>query len=121
MAANNYFVVKNGLAVENSVYTKTVINNVGQFVGDPTGVIQDSYDKANSANVLAQAAFDKANTAGSNLTSLLFTLYSPPIGDYGLVTENLYSTFDELVAIEYDCRTTFPPGNGILDIDWGNV
>lgn len=63
MAANNYFVVKNGLAVENSTYTKTVINNAGQFIGDPTGVIQNSYDKANSANVLAQAAFDEANSA----------------------------------------------------------
>ena len=54
--------VKNGLAVGNTTSTKAVINNAGQWIGDPTGVMQSSFDKANSANVLAQAAYDFANT-----------------------------------------------------------
>ena len=98
--------VKNGLAVENSIYTKTVINNVGQFIGDPTGVIQNSYDKANSANVLAQAAFDKANslilTANTNFAVTGIDYF--PIGDYGyyiqMSTDSYFPT--ESKVVEYD-------------------
>jgi hypothetical protein len=57
LAANNhFFVAKNGLAVGNTTSTKHVINSAGQWIGDPTGIIQDSYDHAN-------AAYNKANTS----------------------------------------------------------
>lgn len=85
-----------------------------------------AFIQANSAIVLAQAAFDQANTAnttsgGSDLTTILTTLYSPPTGDYGLVTQSNYSYFGEFIAISYDLKTTFPEGNGLLEIDWGSV
>ena len=85
-----------------------------------------AFDQANSAIVLAQAAFDQANTAnstsgGSDLTTILTTLYSPPSGDFGLVTQSNYSQFGEFIAISYDLKTTFPEGNGLLEVDWGAV
>jgi hypothetical protein len=80
----------------------------------------NAYAQANVATNLAQSAFDKANTGGgsSNLSSILYTLYSAPIGDYGLITDSFYSDFGEYVAIEYDCRSSFPAGSGVLINDW---
>lgn len=63
MGNANLFVVKNGLAVGNTTSTKTVINNAGQWVGDPTGVIQNSYNQANSAFAQANSAYIKANSS----------------------------------------------------------
>ena len=62
--------VKNGLAVGNTTSTKHVINSSGQWIGDPTGVIQDSYNTANAATALAQASYNQANTASSNTITL---------------------------------------------------
>ena len=78
----------------------------------------NAYTQANVATNLAQSAFDKANTGSSNLSSILYTLYSAPIGDYGLITDNLYSDFGEYVTIEYDFRSSFPSGSGVLINDW---
>ena len=69
MATNNYFVVKNGLAVGNTTYTKNVINSAGQFIGDPTGVIQSSYNTANAAVDSAQSAYNQANAATNSASS----------------------------------------------------
>lgn len=76
MATPNYFVVKNGLAVGNTTFTRDVINNSGQFIGDWTGVIQDSYDQANIALSLAQSSYNQANSASSN------TIYLQSVNDY---------------------------------------
>ena len=116
--------VKNGLAVGNTTSTKHVINSAGQWIGDPTGVIQNSYDQANSAFdqantvltltqsaydsgnntlVFAQASFDKANTDGvvaqaaydyANTLSTSTGSGGFPIVDLGLISEPVYSFVD---------------------------
>ena len=53
---------KNGLDVGNTTSIKQIVNNAGQWIGDPTGVIQDGYDKANLAFSTAQSSFDSGNT-----------------------------------------------------------
>ena len=44
---------------------------------------QSSYTKANSANILAQAAFDYANTIGNNVAFSLFYTGSVPLTNKG--------------------------------------
>lgn len=61
MANTNFFVAKNGIAVGNTTSTKHVINNAGQWIGDPTGVIQNSYDQANVATSIAQSSYNSGN------------------------------------------------------------
>lgn len=103
--------------------------NANTFVrqrADAAGSYANSaFIQANSAIVLAQAAYDQANTGnttgGSDLTTILATLYSPPTGDYGQIIESDYSPFGEFITVTYDLKTTFPEGNGLLQIDWGVV
>jgi hypothetical protein len=54
--------------------------------------VQVSYDKANSANVLAQSAFDKANTSVSQINT---TATTPPVSGNN-VGDIWYSTSDDV-------------------------
>jgi hypothetical protein len=62
-------------ASSNTVYLQSVNNNQNTSISDITTYSTASYDKANSANVLAQSAFDRANTVSSN------TVYLQTIND----------------------------------------
>ena len=70
----------NNITISTDTFNKTItINSVAAGVGDSI----DTYarDKANAANVLAQAAFDVANTGGTGT----YTITGAQYVDYGWV------------------------------------
>lgn len=111
----------NNITISTDTIGKSITINSNSTVDEYARDVNDTQNTDIIAvNQFAQAAFNQANTSSgsANLSSILYTLYSAPIGDYGLVTDSLYSDFGEYVAVEYDCRSSFPAGNGLLINDW---
>ena len=60
-----------------------VLDITGDRLSDKEKAFESAFDKANSANILAQAAFNKANTGGG--TSGSFVITFSPYSDYGWI------------------------------------
>jgi hypothetical protein len=56
-------------ASSNTIYLQSINNTQNTDITTISTVSSNAYDKANSANVLAQAAFDKANTGSTDINS----------------------------------------------------
>lgn len=59
------------------------------------------------------------STSNTSLETILLTLFSFPSGDYELISESMISEFGENITVEYDLKTTFPSGSGVLVQDLG--
>lgn len=70
----------------------------------------------NTSNTVFAIGGSASNTS---LETILLTLFSFPTGDYELLSEPILSEFGENLAIEYDLKTTFPSGSGVLTEDLG--
>jgi hypothetical protein len=81
----------------------------------------DTYARevATAAFIQANAAYEQANT-GSGLINN-FVLYHFPTGDYGFVTDSLYSVLDEIVGYTYDMKTMPTDTHGLINLDAGYV
>jgi len=64
-----------------------------------------------SSNGLLTSTVD---VSGLTLENIFLTLYEFPVGDYKNLTEDAYSGLGELLAVAYDCKSTFPSGSGVL-------
>lgn len=80
-------------------------------------------DKANSATILAQAAFDQANTGGGGGGGTADFGNYFPTGDWGNLTDPSYAGLSyEQVIVMYDCREEpITPWGYDLEIDLGHL
>jgi hypothetical protein len=88
------------------------------------GFTQAAFNKANSAYILAQNAYDQANTGGTGggtYSSNNFLIYHFPIEDYGLITDPFYSALDEMIGYTYDMKTMPSETHGLINLDAGYV
>ena len=109
--SNDKFIVQDGLTIN----TIEVFTADGVLIGPSGNTLNASYshansaydqanlafDTANTANVLAQAAFDKANTGGGGGTSG---------NSFGIITS---SGYDDILANTANSRLTFYAQTGI--------
>lgn len=107
----------NNITITTDTFGKSIIiNSTAAGVGDSIDIY--ARNKANSANVLAQAAFDKANTVVSGST---FGDYFPT-GDWGLLTDTTVTAFGESTLTLYDCRVDpITPSGYFLTKDLGYI
>jgi hypothetical protein len=73
----------NNITISTDAFNKTITINSTAIGGGGDGTDQFARDKANSANVLAQAAFDKANTGITGT----YTITGAQYVDYGWVPQ----------------------------------
>ena len=106
----------NNITITTDTFGKSIIIN--STAAGVDGSIDDyARTKANSANVLAQAAFDKANTTATSSINDYF-----PTGDWGLLTDPTRSVFGESLMPSYDCRIDPTTPNGyFLTKDLGYI
>ena len=144
-SSNNNLIVSNNIITgsgtggnisgANNIFANTVNVSVSMVFGD--GSIQTTaynggagidnfarqtanaaFIKANSATILAQAAYNQANTGGGGGTSSNnFVLFDFPLGDRGLVTQSIYGGLgNEQIGEIYDMRID-PTYGGIIVLD----
>lgn len=120
-------VIIGGVEDENVVarFTTAGLNVVSEIVSPTTTRIYNqanaAFSKANSAYILAQAAYDAANTGGGGGTTSSSDYF--PRGDYGYLTNSMYAITGftaELIGPIYDMREEpIIPSGYDLEIDLG--
>lgn len=100
----------NNITISTDTINKRIIIN-STAIGGGNSVDDYARDKANSANVLAQAAFNKANTTTTSDSN--FGDYFP-IGDWGYLNDSTVTAFGENTLVTYDCRVEPIIPNGYL-------
>ena len=101
------------LIVSNNL-TSITTNNIINVSSSIFSQANLAFTKANSANILAQSAYDFANTITSSSD------YFPINNNWGLITDTSLSAFGELLIPEYDCRIDpITPNGYLLTKDFG--
>jgi len=69
----------------------------------------------------AGTVFGISSEGNTTLETVLLALYDFPTESYGLFSDPNTSEFGENLLVEYDCKTTFPSGSGVLTKDLGGL
>ena len=137
-SSNNNLIVSNNIITgsgtggnisgANNIFANTVNVSVSVVFGDGSiqttaynggaGIDNVARQTANSAAILAQAAYNQANTGGGGGTSSNnFVLFDFPLGDRGLVTQSIYGGLgNEQLGEIYDMRID-PIYGGVIVLD----